>query len=196
MGLEEAVFSGGKIKRMKRYELIERISRKELEDRLEELASRINQDYRGDELVLVGILKGAFVFMADLIRRLSMPAEVDFIRLASYGSNAESSGAIRLTKDIELDIRDRHVLIVEDIVDTGLTMSWLLKHLESMGPCSVRVCTLIDKHERREVNLEPDYVGIHMEKGFVVGYGLDFSERHRNLPAIYEVRFPGEDQGS
>jgi hypoxanthine phosphoribosyltransferase len=174
---------------MSRYELVPRISPEELEERVNVLAERINGDYHDKELVLVGVLKGAFVFLADLMRHLSIPLEVDFVRVASYGDSAESSGAVRLTKDIEIDIRDRDVLLVEDIIDTGLTIDWLLKHLQAQHPRSAKVCTLVDKFERREVSLIPDYVGIRMEKGFIVGYGLDFSEKHRNLPGIYTVRF-------
>jgi hypoxanthine phosphoribosyltransferase len=174
---------------MDRYELIQEFSPEELEERLDELAAQINRDYEGKYPVLIGILKGAFVFLADLMRRLSFPVQVDFIRLASYGDRVETSGAIRITKDIELCVTDRDVLIVEDIIDTGLTLTWLIEHFQSCNPRSIKVCALIDKLEKRQVNLRPDYVGIHLEKGFVVGYGLDYSEKYRNLPGIYKVKF-------
>jgi len=135
------------------------------------------------------VLKGAFVFLADLARRLSFPVEVDFVRLSSYGNKAESSGSVRITKDLEADIRGRHVLVVEDIVDTGITLGWFLERLRERKPESVKLCALIDKLERREVEVPIDYVGIRLESGFLVGYGLDYSERHRNLPDICEVEF-------
>ncbi len=173
---------------MKKYELVERISPDELDACLERLAARINRDYEGKSLILIGILKGAFIFMADLARRLCVPVELDFVRLASYGHRAETCGTVQLTKDIELPIQGRHVLVVEDIVDTGITLRWFLDYLKAHNPESVRVCALIDKHERRKVEIAVDYAGMCLD-GFLVGYGLDFSEHHRNLPAIYEVVF-------
>lgn len=174
---------------MQSYQLVERISPDELQQRLNDLAARINRDYEGKSLVLVGILKGAFIFLADIARRLSSPVEIDFVRLSSYGNKAETSGSITITKDLELDVKDRHVLIVEDIVDTGITLNWYLERLKAGGAASVRVCALIDKMERRKVEVPIDYVGLHLTEGFLVGYGLDFSEKHRNLPGIYEVKF-------
>ncbi|MFZ2446572.1 MAG: hypoxanthine phosphoribosyltransferase [Syntrophobacteraceae bacterium] len=174
---------------MKKYRLVERISTERLGDHVDELASRINHDYEGKSLVLIGVLKGAFIFMADLARRLSSPVQMDFVRLASYGDQTETCGSVRITKDIELAVRGRHVIVVEDIVDTGITLKWFLEHLKSHCPESVRVCALIDKLERREVEVPLDYVGITLDSGFLVGYGLDFSENHRNLPAIHEVVF-------
>jgi len=174
---------------MDRYELVLCISPDELAIRVDELASEINRDYQGKSLVLVGILKGAFVFLADLSRRLSIPLEIDFVRLASYGNKAETSGEVRVLKDLELSIKGRHVLVVEDIVDTGITLSWFLKRLLTHHPESVKICALIDKSERRQVDVPLDYVGINLQHGFLVGYGLDFAEKHRNLSGIYEVRF-------
>ncbi len=175
---------------MNDYQLVPLISPEEIQRRLDELAIQINKDYEGGELVVVGILKGAFVFVADLVRRLCMPVQVEFVRLASYGTRADSSGAIQITKDVELSLQGCNVLVVEDIVDTGTTLSWFLEHLQNKHePASVRICTLVDKFERRVVDIKPDYVGISMDKGFIVGYGLDFSEKHRNLSGIYEVRF-------
>jgi hypoxanthine phosphoribosyltransferase len=172
-----------------KYQLVERVSPERLDACVDQLAERINQDYSGKSLVLIGILKGAFIFMADLARRLSVPLTLDFARLASYGEKTQTCGSVRITKDIEISIEGRHVLVVEDIVDTGITLKWYLGHLKSLCPESVRVCALIDKTERRKVEISVDYVGMCLEGGFLVGYGLDFSEKHRNLPAIYEVVF-------
>jgi len=174
---------------MDNYRLIPRISPEELARRIDEVASRINQDYEGKKLVTIGILNGAFVFMADLVRRLSVPLQVDFVRLASYGSKTETSGSVRITKDVELPLEGRHVLVVEDIVDTGTTLAWYLDRLRGRRPESIKVCALVDKLERRQVDIPLEYVAVRLEKGFLVGYGLDFSEEHRNLPGIYEVQF-------
>ncbi len=174
---------------MEKHQLVPVISSEELTQCVAKLAGRINQDYAGESLVVIGILKGSFVFMADLVRRLSVPVKLDFVRLASYGDKSESCGKICITKDIEMSIEGRHVLIVEDIVDTGITLRWFLEHLRNHQPLSVKVCALIDKSERRQVEVPVDYVGISLDKGFLVGYGLDFSERYRNLPGIFEVLF-------
>lgn len=174
---------------MQSYQLAPLISPEDLERRLDDMAAIINNDYEGKSLLLIGILKGSFIFLADLARRLKVPVEIDFVRLASYGENTETSGTIQITKDIELPVEGRDVLLVEDIVDTGMTMTWYLDKLRSYSPASIKICALIDKYERRKANVPIDYVCISLEKGFVVGYGLDFSERHRNLPGIYEVQF-------
>lgn len=163
------------------------LSRTEIAQKVKSLAQRISEDYAGKELVVIGVLKGSFIFMADLIRELTIPAQVDFVRLASYGSDTTSSGTIRITKEIELDIRNRDVLIVEDIIDSGLTIAYLLEHLKSFSPKSVKVCAFIDKIERREVQVPIDYTGLLVEHGFLVGYGLDFDEKYRTLPAIYRI---------
>lgn len=174
---------------MQNYRLEPRVSAEELDRSLDEMAARINRDYAGKDLVIIGILKGAFVFLADLMRRLNVPVEVDFVRLASYGANVETCGNIQISKDIELSIEDRHVLVVEDIVDTGTTLAWYIERLRNHNPASVKICALIDKHERRSVEVSVDYACIRIDTGFLVGYGLDFSEKHRNLPGIYEVQF-------
>lgn len=152
--------------------------------RVGELAGQISRDYDGRELLLVGILKGAFIFMADLIRGISVPCRVDFIRLASYGGSSQSSGKVRITKDLETPIAGRDVLIVEDIIDTGFTLSYLAKVLREREPASLRVCAFLDKKERRQVPFEADYVGFTIPDGFVVGYGLDFNENFRFLPDV------------
>ena len=170
-----------------RDELIEIISGEEITTRVKALAGEINRDYKGQELIAIGILKGAFIFLADLVRQLTMPVQIDFVRLASYGSSMESSGKIAFSKDIELDVGRRHVLVVEDIVDTGYTLKYLKDVLELKGPESVKVCCLIDKKERRKVDIEVDYVGFEVPKGFLVGYGLDYNEQYRNLPGIFNL---------
>lgn len=168
-------------------EMIPVLSRAEIAQKVKILAQRISEDYAGKELIGIGVLKGSFIFLADLLRELTIPVQVDFVRLASYGSNTTSSGTIRITKEAELDIRDRDVLIVEDIIDSGLTIAYLLEHLKSFSPKSVKVCTFVDKTERREVQVPIDYAGLVVEHGFLVGYGLDFDEKYRTLPAIYRI---------
>lgn len=168
-------------------EMIPVLSRAEISQKVKGLAQRISEDYTGKELIVLGVLKGSFIFLADLIREITIPVQVDFVRLASYGSNTTSSGTIRITKEAELDIRDRDVLIVEDIIDSGVTIAYLLDHLKSFSPKSVKVCAFIDKSERREVQVSIDYAGIMVEQGFLVGYGLDFDEKYRALPALYRI---------
>lgn len=171
------------------YQLVSCISPEDLERRIDEVAGRINADYDGKSVLIIGILNGAFIFAADLVRRLSVPVEIDFVRLSSYGSRAETSGVVQVTKAVELPIEGRHVLVVEDIVDTGTTLAWYLERLREYNPESVKVCALIDKLERREVEIPLDYACFRLDHGFLVGYGLDYSEKHRNLPGIYEVQF-------
>lgn len=163
-------------------------SKEIIDRRVRELAGTISRDLEGKDLVLVGVLKGSFIFLADLARHLKIPHLVDFVRLASYGSGAVSSGQIIITKDLETDIEGKEVIVVEDIVDTGHTIAFLRKRLERRGPRSVRVCTLIDKKGRREISVDVDYVGFALEEGFVVGYGLDFDEKFRCLPDIYVIK--------
>ena len=154
---------------------------------VQRLARQISADYEGKEIVLIGVLKGAFIFLADLVRQLSIPAQLDFVRLASYGTATKSSGQIRITTDVELDLEGRDVLIVEDIVDSGLTTAFLREHLLAKNPRSLKMCVLLDKRERRSVSVSLDYVGLQLDKGFVIGYGLDCSESYRHLPCIYEL---------
>jgi len=169
-------------------ELVPVLSRAEIEQKVKRLAERVCRDYDKEELVVLGILKGSFIFLADLVRELTIPVQIDFIRLASYGSETSSSGQIQITKGIELDIGDRHVLVVEDIVDSGLTIAYLLDYLKQFHPKSIKVCTFIDKTEHREVQVPVDYAGHVVEFGFLVGYGLDFDEKYRTLPAIYHLK--------
>jgi hypoxanthine phosphoribosyltransferase len=164
-------------------------SREAIAARVKELAKQINHDYTGKELLVAGILKGAFVFLADLVRELEVTLEVDFIRAASYGHGTTSSGQVRLTKDLDGHIVGRHVLIVEDILDTGLTLHALLQQLQSRGPASLKVCVLLNKPSRAQHLLKPDYVGFEVSDDFVVGYGIDYAEQYRQLPAIHALSF-------
>lgn len=161
------------------------ISREDITRRVKELAGDINRDYQDCDLVLVGVLKGAFIFLADLVRELSSPVEIDFVRLASYGGNTSPTSEVRITKDVELSLEGRDVLIVEDIVDLGHSLDFLKQHLTTHRPRSVKICVLVDKRERRKVEVPLDYVGFVVEKGFLVGYGLDCGEKMRTLPEIY-----------
>lgn len=167
--------------------LVPVLKKDEIEILVAELAKKISSDYQDRELVLIAVLKGAFIFLSDLIRQLTIAVKVDFIRVASYGSNTSSSGKIQLTKEIEIDIKNNDVLVVEDIIDTGLTMRYIVDYLKSFGPKSVKVCTLLDKVERRKSDIEIDYAGHVVEKGFLVGYGLDCAEDYRYLPAVYHL---------
>lgn len=162
-------------------------SQEQIKERVRELAGQISRDYEGKELIVIGVLKGAFIFMADLIRCLTIPCRVDFVRLASYGAEAVSSGKVVMTKDIETSIKDQEILIVEDVVDTGLTLSFLINWLQERNPRSLKVCAMLDKRQRRQVPFEADYVGFTIEDEFVVGYGLDFNEKARFLPDICVV---------
>lgn len=162
-------------------------SKDEIENRIKALAHEISKDYAGKDLVLLGVLNGVFMFFSDLAKNLSIPAGVDFIRLASYGAEMDSSGRVVMTKDVETDLTGRHVLIIEDIVDSGLTMNWLKKHLANLGAESIKTCVLIDKHERRNIEISLDYVGFEVNEGFLIGYGLDYDGKYRCLPEVYHL---------
>jgi hypoxanthine phosphoribosyltransferase len=166
-----------------------------IDRRVRELAGQISRDYEGREPLIVGILNGAFIFMADLIRALDVPCRVDFVRLASYGAGSVSSGEIRIGKDLETPIAGRDVLIVEDIVDTGLTLSRLVEILWKRQPASLRVCAFLDKRERRRVPFTADYVGFPIPDRFVVGYGLDYNEKFRFLPDVRVLGTSSEREG-
>ena len=166
------------------------LSQEDIAARVAELGGEISARYAGRPLVLIGVLNGAFIFMADLARALSMEVELDFVRVASYGMSSSSSGTISLSKDVELDLTGKDVLLVEDIVDSGRTLAWLKDFFSKKGAASVRICTLIDKKERRQVDVQADFSGFAVEQGFLVGYGLDWAERYRNLPAVYHLEDP------
>src|SRR5438045_2915911 len=157
---------------------------KQIADRIAELAAQIERDHRGKDLVLVGVLKGAFVFVSDLARRIDLPLSVDFIGLSSYGEETESSGVVKITSDLSKPIEGKHVLIIEDIVDTGLTMRYLLDNLATRRPASVKLCALLSKPARARTKIPIDYLGFQIEDRFVVGYGLDAGEKYRNVPFI------------
>src|SRR3954467_7663041 len=155
-----------------------------LRGRIAELGAAVSDDYAGKDILLVGVLKGAVFFMADLMRNLTIPCEVDFMAISSYGASTDSSGVVRILKDLDINIEGRDVLVVEDIIDSGLTLSYLVRNLESRAPASLEVCALLTKPERREIDVEVRYVGFEIPNRFVIGYGLDFAERYRNLPYV------------
>ncbi len=159
-----------------------------LQARIAELGAEVTRDYRGRDLFLVGVLKGAIFFMADLMRHIDLPCEVDFMAISSYGDRVDSSGIVRILKDLDVSIEGRNVLIVEDIVDSGLTLSYLMRNLEARQPASLEVCALLTKPERRTNEVECRYVGFEIPNRFVIGYGLDFGEWYRNLPYVGVLR--------
>ena len=169
-------------------ELVPVLTEGEIEKRVSSLAARINADFAGQPLVLVGVLKGSFIFLAVFARRINLDTEIDFVRVSSYGKGSKSSGKIRLVKDVETDLKNKAVLIVEDIVDSGLTLFYLKEHLQSLGPRSVHICAFIDKVERREQSVVMTMSATGLRKGSLVGYGLDHGEKHRSLPGIYAIK--------
>jgi len=164
------------------------VTKEKLEEVVSDLGRRITEDYRGKELVLVGVLKGGFIFLADLARKIDMDVKIDFISVSSYGNSTESSCVVRIIKDIESDVTGKHVLLVEDLIDTGLTLQYLKDLFITKGCASVKLAAVMDKPDRRKVDLKVDYVGIEIPDEFVVGYGLDYAEKYRNLPEVYIVR--------
>ena len=160
------------------------LTQEQIATRVAQLGEEITQDYQGKELLVVGILKGAVVFYSDLIRKINLPMKLDFMVVSSYGCTTASSGVVRILQDLSQDINDRHVLIVEDILDTGLTLSYLTGILQHRNPASIEICTLMDKPERRKVDLTAKYIGFTIPDAFVVGYGLDYGEIYRNLPDV------------
>lgn len=163
------------------------ISKPKIHKKIKELAARISRDYKGKKLVLVSILKGSFVFLADLVRELSIPVEIDFIQVSSYGASRVSSGVVKIKKDIDLPVVDKHILLVEDIIDFGYTLDYLIKFLYQKKPKSVKVCVLLDKPSRRKVKVPLAYKGFTVPDEFIVGYGLDYAEKYRNLPEIRSI---------
>ena len=155
-----------------------------LQERISEIAQRVSADYAGREPLVVGVLKGAVFFIADLLRRLTVPCELDFMAVSSYGSSTHSSGVVRILKDLDIPIAGRHVLVVEDVIDSGLTLSYLMKNLASRQPASLEICTLLTKPGHRRLNIPIRYIGFDLPDAFVIGYGLDYAERYRNLPFI------------
>lgn len=160
------------------------VEERALQERIAELGAEISSDYAGREVILVGVLKGAIFFIADLMRRLTVPCEIDFMAISSYGAGTDSSGVVRILKDLDANIAERDVIVVEDIIDSGLTLSYLLRTLKARRPASIEICALLTKPERREIDVPVRYVGFEIPNEFVVGYGLDYAERYRNLPYI------------
>jgi hypoxanthine phosphoribosyltransferase len=157
------------------------VDEESLRSRVAELGEEISRDYAGRDLLLIGVLKGAVFFLADLMRQLTVPCEIDFMAISSYGASTDSSGVVRILKDLDINIEGREVLVVEDIIDSGLTLSYLMRNLEARQPASLEVCALMTKPERREIDVPVRYIGFEIPNRFVIGYGLDFDERYRNL---------------
>jgi hypoxanthine phosphoribosyltransferase len=171
------------------YEIGETLfSEEQIQTRVRELAGQMNEDYKDSSCLLIGILKGAFIFLADLVRHIEVPVEFDFIACSSYGSATKTSGIVRIMKDLDTDIEDRNVVLVEDIIDTGLTLSYLLRNFRSRAPASLEICSLLNKRIANKVDLPIKYEGFSIPDVFVVGYGLDYAERYRNLPYIAELK--------
>lgn len=166
------------------------ISEEQIQERIKELGAQITRDYAGLNPLLIGVLKGACFFLSDLLRSIDTRVGIEFMAISSYGSSTRTSGEVRIMKDLDVPVEGRHLLVVEDIVDTGLTLSYLLANLESRGAASVKLAALLDKHERREKEVKIDYLGFPIPDAFVVGYGLDFAERYRNLPFIAVLKNP------
>jgi hypoxanthine phosphoribosyltransferase len=162
-------------------------SRNHIATEVKRLGQEISRDFAGQEVMLIGVLKGSFLFVADLIRALEVPALIDFVRLASYGAGTQSSGVVEFRKNLEMSIEGRNAIIVEDIIDSGRTLECLYNKLLLQNPKSLKICTLIDKKARREVDIQADYAGITMDDGFIIGYGLDYNEKFRDLPDIYLI---------
>lgn len=164
------------------------IPENQIQKRIEELGNQISRDYQDKELICIGVLRGAIIFLADLARCIKVPMLIDFMAISSYGASTESSGVVRILKDLDENIEKKNVLIVEDIVDTGLTLDYLIRMLKSRNPASLRVCTLLNKKERRQINVSIDYCGFDIPDKFVVGYGLDFNGLYRNIPYILVLK--------
>ncbi|HEX7060086.1 MAG TPA: hypoxanthine phosphoribosyltransferase [Solirubrobacterales bacterium] len=164
------------------------VSREDLTRRVAELGEEISRDYEGRDMVMIGVLKGAVLFLADLMRHLTVPCEIDFMAVSSYGSQTDSSGVVRILKDLDAPIEDRHVLIVEDIIDSGLTLQYLMRNLNARRPASLEACSLLTKPERLRVDLSPRYVGFEIADRFAIGYGLDHAQRYRNLDYVAALR--------
>lgn len=163
-------------------------SKEELEAKALELAQVIDGDYQGKDLVMVGILKGSFMFMADLVKRISLPVEIEFMAVSSYGSATESSGVVRILKDLDTDIKDKHILLVEDIIDSGNTLAYLMEYFKGRGASSVEIVCLLDKPARRKKDLPVRYVGFTIGDEFIIGYGIDYAEHYRNLPYVASLK--------
>ncbi len=178
------------IKRAQKLDVL--LSKEQLDQRCQQLGTQISEDYRGEELHVIAVLKGSFMFLADLVRQIDLDVSIDFLGLSSYGSRRETSGVVRMTSDLALPIEGRHVLVVEDIIDSGLTMNYLLENLKTRRPASIAICTLLNKGTNRHIDVPIEYVGFDIDDEFVIGYGLDDAEFSRHLPYIGVVRQESE----
>lgn len=169
----------------KKWEVL--CSEEQIANRLKELGSQISEEYKGEKLIVISLLKGSFIFCADLVRNITVPVKIEFMTTSSYGHGEESSGRVKLVSDIGSEIEGCHVLVVDDITDTALTMDFVMGHLKSKNPASLKCCVLLDKPSRRKVELVPDYCGFEIEDKFVVGYGLNFGDYYRNIPYVFNV---------
>ena len=176
-------------------EIRQLLSAERIQQRVTEVAREISRDYAGRELVVVGILKGSWIFLADLVRRIDVPVIIDFMTVSSYGVSTKTSGVVKIVMDLKCALEGRHVLLVEDILDSGLTLRFLLENLRARKPASLKVCVLMDKPARRKVRIKADYVGFEVPDRFVVGYGADVAERFRNLPYVGYIPEPGKADG-
>lgn len=177
---------------MNKYTIKELISEKTIKNRVRELGKQIEKDYKGHgDIILVGLLRGSVIFLADLAREINLEAKIDFMVVSSYGNSMESSREVRINKDLEEDIKDKNVIIIEDIIDTGYTLDKVIDYLQLKSPSSLEICTLLDKPERREVIVPVKYVGFEIPDVFVIGYGIDYAQKHRNLPYIGKVIMDG-----
>ena len=164
------------------------ITEQQLDERIKEMGHQIAEDYQGEPLTIVGILKGAVIFFADLARAIDLPLQMDFMSVSSYGSGTTSSGVVKIIKDLDADVTGRHILLVEDIIDTGITLAYLKEYLSNRGARSVKICTLLDKPTRREKAVHVDYIGFTMQDEFLIGYGVDYAENYRNLPYVASLK--------
>lgn len=169
-------------------ELISVLNKNEIAQSVSDTAQKISSDFKNSEIILVGVLKGAFIFLADLVRQLTIPVKIEFITASSYGTGTSSSGQVKLAKEPEIDVNGKHIIIVEDIVDTGLTIAFIKQYFKSLGAETVKICALVDKQERRKTDIKVDYACHVVEKGFLVGYGLDYAESYRELSEIYHLK--------
>jgi len=169
-------------------ELISVLNKNEIAQLVASMALKISSDFKNSDVVMVGVLKGAFIFLSDLVRNLTIPVKIDFVSTSSYGSDISSSGQVKLIKETEIEISGKNIIIVEDIVDTGLTTAFLMQYFKSLGAETVKICALIDKKERRETDIKVDYACHVVKEGFLVGYGLDYAENYRGLPEIYHLK--------
>ena len=167
---------------------------KDIQKKAKELGKQITKDYAGEEVILLGTLKGAIMWMAELMKYIDLDTKIDFVAASSYGSGTTTSGVVTITKDIDMDIYNRNIIIVEDIVDTGVTLSYLKKYLEDRNPKDVKICTMLDKPSRRRVDLKPDYIGYEVDDLFIIGYGLDYAGKYRNLPDVCVLEVDGGDK--